>query len=151
MKKFIVDTGDKKYKVEANTYDEAVSAVKAIQLKDEASPLQTVNALLEDERAAVDAYNVALENLKGKIPDESYAAIEAIRDDENRHIENLQAVINGSVTEKNLEDSVKDYGNEDALVDMFERAVTAAKAKEWQKVGNICYNAMQVAKQLGAK
>lgn len=111
MKKFIVDTGDKKYKVEANTYDEAVSAVKAIKLKDEASPLQTVNALLEDERAAVDAYNVALENLKGKIPDESYAAIEAIRNDENRHIENLQAVVNGSVTEKNLEDSVKDaYG-----------------------------------------
>ena len=108
MKKFIVDTGDKKYKVEANTYDEAVSAVKAIQLKDEASPLQTVNALLEDERAAVDAYNVALENLKGKIPDESYAAIEAIRNDENRHIENLQAVVNGNVTEKNLEDSVKD-------------------------------------------
>lgn len=108
MKKFIVDTGDKKYKVEANTYDEAISAVKAIQLKDEASPLQTVNALLEDERAAVDAYNVALENLKGKIPDESYAAIEAIRNDENRHIENLQAVVNGNVTEKNLEDSVKD-------------------------------------------
>lgn len=108
MKKFIVDTGDKKYKVEANTYDEAVSAVKAIQLKDEASPLQTVNALLEDERAAVDAYNVALENLKGKIPDESYAAIEAIRNDENRHIENLQAVVNGNVTEKNLKDSVKD-------------------------------------------
>lgn len=108
MKKFIVDTGDKKYNVEANTYDEAVSAVKAIQLKDEASPLQTVNALLEDERAAVDAYNVALENLKGKIPDESYAAIEAIRNDENRHIENLQAVVNGNVTEKNLEDSVKD-------------------------------------------
>ena len=107
MKKFIVDTGDKKYKVEANTYDEAVSAVKAIQLKDEASPLQTVNALLEDERAAVDAYNVALENLKGKIPDESYSAIEAIRNDENRHIENLQAVVNGNVTEKNLEDSVK--------------------------------------------
>lgn len=105
MKKFIVDTGNKKYKVEANTYDEAISAVKAIQLKDEASPLQTVNALLEDERAAVDAYNVALENLKGKIPDESYAAIEAIRDDENHHIENLQAVVNGTVTEKNLEDS----------------------------------------------
>lgn len=106
MKKFIVDTGDKKYKVEANTYDKAISAVKAIQLKDEASPLQTVNALLEDERAAVDAYNVALENLKGKIPDESYAAIEAIRNDENRHIENLQAVVNGNVTEKNLEDAV---------------------------------------------
>lgn len=160
MKNFIVDTGDKKYKVEANTYDEAISAVKAVQAKkaikdayvyriknskgeyeaiktltrieigtiiewkndkwtvtnflrndaitDEASPLQTVNALLEDERAAVDAYNVALENLKGKIPDESYAAIEAIRNDENRHIENLQAVVNGNVTEKNLEDSMKD-------------------------------------------
>lgn len=108
MKKFIVDTGNKKYNVEANTYDEAISVVKAIQLKDEASPLQTVNALLEDERAAVDAYNVALENLKGKIPDESYAAIEAIRNDENRHIENLQAVVNGNVTEKNIEDSVKD-------------------------------------------
>lgn len=115
MKKFIVDTGDKKYKVEASTYDEAVSAVKAIRLKDEASPLQTVNALLEDERAAVDAYNVALENLKGKIPDESYTAIEAIRNDENRHIENLQAVVNGNVTEKNLEDSVKDAMNADAL------------------------------------
>lgn len=77
-------------------------------IDDEASQLQTVNALIEDEKAAVEAYNVALENLKGKIPDESYAAIEAIRDDENRHIENLQAVVNGTVTEKNLEDSVKD-------------------------------------------
>ena len=34
-------------------------------------------------------------------------AIEAIRDDENRHIENLQAVVNGNVTEKNLKDAVK--------------------------------------------
>lgn len=170
MKKFIVDTGDKKYKVEANDAEHATKLVKIVckdarrinydddiikvtlngkevfkgyaedwidddfysafkwtgsqyeasnakgkwvvkvidSLKDEASPLQTVNALLEDERAAVDAYNVALENLKGKIPDESYAAIEAIRNDENRHIENLQAVVNGNVTEKNLEDSVKD-------------------------------------------
>ena len=113
MKKFIVDTGSKKYKVEANTYDEAISAVKIILQKDEASPLQTVNALLEDERAAVDAYNVALENLKGKIPNESYAAIEAIRNDENRHIENLQAVVNGNVTEKNLEDSINDVERRD--------------------------------------
>lgn len=213
MKKFIVDTGKKKYKVTANTYDEAIKAVKCVvndaemyrgykiykvagdwevrspqneiwnydgylslnevkklldkgidkgiwdsfndteiyrgfkiykvngdwevkskngemwnydgrltlqQVKakldkgidkdiwdslDEASPLQIVNALLEDERAAVDAYNVALENLKGKIPEESYKAIEAIRNDENRHIENLQAVVNGNVTEKNLKDA----------------------------------------------
>lgn len=129
MKKFIVDTGDKKYKVEANTYDEAVSAVKAIQLKDEASPLQTVNALLEDERAAVDAYNVALENLKGKIPDESYAAIEAIRNDENRHIENLQAVVNGNVTEKNLEDSIHDDSK-------YVVEVTWTKTEGWHYAGD---------------
>ena len=138
MKKFIVDTGDKKYKVEANTYDEAVSAVKAIQLKDEASPLQTVNALLEDERAAVDAYNVALENLKGKIPDESYAAIEAIRNDENRHIENLQAVVNGNVTEKNLADSMKDEA--EYVSSNIKMMQSATENKEWQRVANLCAN-----------
>lgn len=127
MKKFIVDTGDKKYKVEANTYDEAISAVKTILQKDEASALQTVNALLEDERAAVDAYNVALENLKGKIPDESYTAIEAIRNDENRHIENLQAVVNGNVTEKNLEDAVKNN------LDVYRSAIKEA-VDELQKI-----------------
>lgn len=142
MKKFIVDTGDKKYKVEANTYDEAVSAVKAIQLKDEASPLQTVNALLEDERAAVGAYNVALENLKGKIPDESYAAIEAIRNDENRHIENLQAVVNGNVTEKNLEDSVKDANVEDLL----KQAIDALRKDEFQRAANLASNFITILK-----
>lgn len=142
MKKFIVDTGDKKYKVEANTYDEAVSAVKAIQLKDEASPLQTVNALLEDERAAVDAYNVALENLKGKIPDESYVAIEAIRNDENRHIENLQAVVNGNVTEKNLEDSVKDANVEDLL----KQAIDALRKDEFQRAANLASNFITILK-----
>lgn len=186
MKKFIVDTGDKKYKVEANTYDEAISAVKAVQAKkaikdayvyriknskgeyeaiktltrieigtiiewkndkwtvtnflrndaitDEASPLQTVNALLEDERAAVDAYNVALENLKGKIPDESYAAIEAIRNDENRHIENLQAVVNGNVTEKNLEDSMKDdIDDYQQYIQAATRGLDALKAKRFDE------------------
>lgn len=142
MKKFIVDTGDKKYKVEANTYDEAVSAVKAIRLKDEASPLQTVNALLEDERAAVDAYNVALENLKGKIPDESYAAIEAIRNDENHHIENLQAVVNGNVTEKNLEDSVKDANVEDLL----KQAIDALRKDEFQRAANLASNFITILK-----
>lgn len=142
MKKFIVDTGDKKYKVEASTYDEAISAVKAIRLKDEASPLQTVNALLEDERAAVDAYNVALENLKGKIPDESYAAIEAIRNDENRHIENLQAVVNGNVTEKNLEDSVKDANVEDLL----KQAIDALRKDEFQRAANLASNFITILK-----
>lgn len=153
MKKFIVDTGDKKYKVEANTYDEAVSAVKAIQLKDEASPLQTVNALLEDERAAVDAYNVALENLKGKIPDESYAAIEAIRDDENRHIENLQAVVNGNVTEKNLEDSKTNdaNGNEHVIAEATLTAIkiaNAMKEKQYQTAANLASNLLGMLKFL---
>lgn len=142
MKKFIVDTGDKKYKVEANTYDEAVLAVKALRLKDEASPLQTVNALLEDERAAVEAYNVALENLKGKIPEESIAAIEAIRNDENHHIENLQAVVNGNVTEKNLEDSVKDANAEDLL----KQAIEALRKDEFQRAANLASNFISILK-----
>ena len=104
MKKFIVDTGKKKYSVEANDAEHAVKLVKKID--DETSQLQTVNALIEDEKAAVAAYNVAIENLRGKIPEESVQAIIAIRDDENRHIENLQAVVNGTFTEKNLEDSM---------------------------------------------
>jgi len=112
MKKFIVDTGKMKYIIEANDEEHAVEIVKKID--DEASQLQTVNALIEDERAAVEAYNVAIENLRGKIPEESLQAIIAIRDDENRHIENLQAVVNGTVTEKNLEDSVKDIDVEHA-------------------------------------
>lgn len=142
MKKFIVDTGDKKYAVHADTYDEAIKAVKAIQLKDEASPLQTVNALLEDEKAAVDAYNVALENLKGKLPDESYRAIEAIRNDENRHIENLMAVVNGNVTEKNLEDSVKDANVEDLL----KQAIDALRKNEFQKAANLASNFITILK-----
>lgn len=142
MKSFIVDTGTKKYAVSANTYDEAIKAVKAIQLKDEASPLQTVNALLEDEKAAVDAYNVALENLKGKLPDESYRAIEAIRNDENRHIENLMAVVNGNVTEKNLEDSVKDANVEDLL----KQAIDALCKNEFQKATNLASNFITILK-----
>lgn len=142
MKSFIVDTGTKKYAVSANTYDEAIKAVKAIQLKDEASPLQTVNALLEDEKAAVDAYNVALENLKGKLPDESYRAIEAIRNDENRHIENLMAVVNGNVTEKNLEDSVKDANVEDLL----KQAIDALRKNEFQKAANLASNFITILK-----
>lgn len=106
MKNFIVDTGKKKYSVEANDAAHAVKLVKKIN--DEASQLQTVNALIEDEKAAVEAYNIAIENLRGKIPDDSLQVLITTRDDENRHIENLQAVVNGTVTEKNLEDTVYD-------------------------------------------
>lgn len=188
MKKFIVDTGKKKYSVEANDAEHAVELVKKIDDKikkaysvvkienrlgnvsvyggpmsaekaeetakylrnrpeyrtckiwvekhgiedsdyyasvnDEASQLQTVNALIEDEKAAVEAYNVAIENLRGEIPEESLQAIIAIRDDENRHIENLQAVINGTVTEKNLEDSMMN----DGIVECYEELEKAKDA-----------------------
>lgn len=115
MKNFIVDTGKKKYRVKANDAEHAVELIKKIA--DEASQLQTVNALIEDEKAAVEAYDVAIENLRGKIPEESLQAIIVIRDDENRHIENLQAVVNGTVTEKNLEDSRQlDTNDRDVLI-----------------------------------
>lgn len=183
MKKFIVDTGKKKYKVEANDAKHAVDIVKKIDdertatvqrvkmtkekgkywiveyesspyvyeaeyfktknealswakskgfkitrvdddstfiVRDEASQLQTVNVLIEDEKAAVEAYNVAIENLRGKIPEESLQAIIAIRDDENRHIENLQAVVNGTVTEKNLEDSMMNDNIEECYKSLAE-------------------------------
>lgn len=72
-------------------------------IKDEASPIDTVNSLVQDELSAIDSYNVAIKNLEGKIPEESLAAIKAIRDDEQTHVQNLYAVINGNVTAKNLE------------------------------------------------
>lgn len=73
-------------------------------VKDEASPLDVIYALIKDEEAARDSYNIAISNLAGKIPDISLKALVAIRDDEKRHIENLYAIVNGTVTEKNLED-----------------------------------------------
>lgn len=101
----------KKYKIgnriiHANSVVDAVKIMKQT-MKDDASKYATIMALIEDEKAAVEAYNVAIRNLEGQIPDESLQAIKAIRDDENRHIENLMAVVNGTVTEKNLEDSLR--------------------------------------------
>lgn len=73
-------------------------------VKDEATPLDVIYTLIKDEEAARDSYNIAISNLAGKIPDISLKALVAIRDDEKRHIENLYAIVNGTVTEKNLED-----------------------------------------------
>ena len=101
----------KKYKIGDRIIhaDSLIDAVKIIKqtMKDDASEYATIIALIEDEKVAVEVYNVAIKNLEGRIPDESLAAIKAIRDDENRHIENLMAVLNGDVTQKNLEDSGK--------------------------------------------
>lgn len=80
----------------------------AIKLNDEASLATTINALINDEKAAIDAYNVAIKNLEGSIDDTARQVLINIRDDERRHIENLYSILNGNITEKNLEDSIND-------------------------------------------
>lgn len=74
-------------------------------IRDEASLATTINALVNDEKAAIDAYNVAIKNLEGSIDDTARQVLINIRDDERRHIENLYSILNGQVTEKNLKDS----------------------------------------------
>lgn len=77
-------------------------------IHDEASLATSINALVTDEKAAIDAYDVAIKNLEGKIDDTARQVLINIRDDERRHIENLYAILNDQVTEKNLEDSIHD-------------------------------------------
>ena len=71
--------------------------------KDSVTVRDIIQSLVTEETSAISSYNVALETLKDHIPDEAYKAIKAIRDDEQRHVENLYAVLNGNVTPKNLE------------------------------------------------
>lgn len=73
--------------------------------RDEASSVTTINALVNDEKAAIDSYNVAIKNLEGKFDEKAMQVLINIRNDERRHIENLYSILNGQVTEKNLEDS----------------------------------------------
>lgn len=70
------------------------------KLADEASLATTLNALIDDEKAAIDAYNVAIKNLEGSIPDAARQVLINIRDDERKHIENLYSILNESITEK---------------------------------------------------
>lgn len=72
-------------------------------IKDSVTVRDIIQSLVTEETSAISSYNVALETLKDHIPDEAYKAIKAIRDDEQRHVENLYAVLNGNVTPKNLE------------------------------------------------
>lgn len=74
-------------------------------VKDEANLATTIQALVNDEEAAVKAYEVAIKNLEGKIDGTQMQVLINIMKDERKHIENLYAVLNGQVTEKNLEDS----------------------------------------------
>ena len=131
--------------------DSIVDAVKIMKqtMKDDASEYATIMALIEDEKAAVEAYNVAIRNLEGRIPDESLAAIKAIRDDENRHIENLMAVVNGNVTEKNLHDSKMNDDEIDIKRDgaaLLERAISALKNSNYQIAADNCQTFINVLK-----
>ena len=72
-------------------------------VKDSVTVREVIESLVAEETSAIASYNVALETLKDHIPAEAYEAIKAIRDDEQRHVENLYAVLNGNVTPKNLE------------------------------------------------
>lgn len=82
-------------------------------IKDEANLPTTIQALVNDEEAAIKAYEVAIKNLEGKIDETQMQVLINIMKDERRHVENLYAILNGQVTEKNLEDSVHDSTTSD--------------------------------------
>lgn len=97
-----------KYKIRMNGKLYEVK-VKDKKTKDEASIRSVIQQLIDDEASAIGAYNIAIENLSGRLDAKSIAALKAIRDDEERHSENLFAIMSGNVTEKNLQDSsIKD-------------------------------------------
>lgn len=75
-------------------------------IKDAAYDRSTIEALVSDEKAAIDAYNVAIANLDGKISDLAIKVLQKIRDDEQKHVENLYSILTGNITEKNLKDSL---------------------------------------------
>lgn len=91
-----------KYKIQIDGKSYEVK-VKDKKINDEASIRSVIQQLIDDEASAIGAYNIAIENLSGKLDVKSIAALKAIRDDEERHSENLFAIMSGNVTEKNLE------------------------------------------------
>lgn len=116
--------------------------------KDVASSRTTIEALISDEKAAVDAYNVALKNEDGKLDEKSIAVIRAIRDDEERHLENLYAILSGNVTEKNLEDSVKDEVTTKERIGayIFDMQV-ALRRDDFLMIANLCEMTLQQIKR----
>ena len=105
MKKYTIkdNLGNKKT-IYADNLSHALTFVDS-KVKDEASLATSINALVNDEKAAIDSYNVAIKNLEGKLDEKAMQVLINIRNDERRHIENLYAILNNQVTEKNLEDS----------------------------------------------
>lgn len=105
MKEFIVKSDGKQFKVKATDYENAIAAVKAVSAKDEATQLDVIQALVTDEQAAIAAYTNAIANLEGKVDPQYLEVLRNILKEENKHVENLQAIITGNVTAKNVEDA----------------------------------------------
>lgn len=80
----------------------------SLRAKDEASQLDVIQALVTDEQAAIAAYTNAIENLDGKVDPQYIEVLRNILKEENKHVENLQAIITGNVTKKNVEDSLSE-------------------------------------------
>lgn len=122
----------------------AKDSVKDNCTKDEAYDRSTIEALISDEKAAIDAYNVAIANLDGKIPDLGIKVLQSIRDDEQKHVENLYSILTGNITEKNLKDNINDSKVNDDIVNEIPSALDTAKqyAKNanYQAVANICWD-----------
>lgn len=123
---------------------------KNSNVKDAAFDRSTLEALISDEKAAIDSYNVAIANLDGKISDEGIKVLQAIRDDEERHTENLYSILSGNITEKNLTDStLKDDANNqdfDEITRIASKIAYKANKEEYQTVANLCYNLIQYLK-----
>lgn len=110
---WVDDNFDNNFKWTGSQYEASNSqgkwVVKVIDsIKDEASQLDVIQALVTDEQAAIAAYANAIKNLDGNVDPQYIAVLRNILKEENKHVENLQAIITGNVTEKNLEDSIKD-------------------------------------------
>lgn len=117
--------------------NEAIVFINDSTTKDAAFNRSTVDALIADEQAAIAAYNVAIANLKGKLSDEAIKVLQVIRDDEQNHVANLNAILSNNITEKNLEDS--------AIRDEYEYVLDYAKLlhnyaenKDYKRVASLC-------------
>lgn len=117
MKKYTIkDKSGTKKTIFAKDLAHALTFVDS-KIKDEANLPTTIQALVNDEEAAIKAYEVAIKNLEGKIDETQMQVLINIMKDERRHVENLYAILNGQVTEKNLEDSTHDGVNDSKMKD----------------------------------
>lgn len=118
---------------------------KNSNVKDAAFDRSTLEALISDEKAAIDSYNVAIANLEGKISDEGIKVLQAIRDDEERHSENLYSILSGNITEKNLTDSLND--DDTALTQHLEALNRAIRTKDYQTASNVAYDIYDILRK----